>query len=71
VRLLLLAMNETFGVGIIGMPREKACCKSPFLARQLSVFFALAKYRVVKIACSCSELILQTMKNYKAHYNLS
>jgi hypothetical protein len=34
-------------------------------------FFALARYAVAKIACSCSEVVLQTMKNYKAHYSLS
>jgi hypothetical protein len=33
--------------------------------------FALARYRVIKIACSCSEVVLRTMKNYKAHYSLS
>jgi hypothetical protein len=37
----------------------------------MSVFFALAKYRVVKIVCSYSEVVLQTMKNNKAHYSLS
>jgi hypothetical protein len=34
-------------------------------------FFAPARYRVVKIVCSCSEVVLQTMKNYKSHYSLS
>jgi hypothetical protein len=71
VELLLLVMNESFSDGAIRTPRGKACCKSPFLARQLSVFFAQARYRVVKIMCSCSDVILQTMKNYKAHYSLS
>jgi hypothetical protein len=33
--------------------RGKAHCKSPFLARQLSVFFTSTRYRVVKIVCSC------------------
>jgi hypothetical protein len=37
----------------------------------LSVFFALARYRVVKIVHSCSEVVLRTMMNYKAHYSLS
>jgi hypothetical protein len=37
----------------------------------LSVFFALARYRVVKIVCSYSKAVLRTMKNYKAHYSLS
>jgi hypothetical protein len=26
---------------------------------------------MVKITCSCSDVVLQTMKNYKAHYSLS
>jgi hypothetical protein len=51
--------------------KGEARCKSPFLAHQLLVFFAQAKYRVVKIACSCFEVVLQTMKNYKAQYSLS
>jgi hypothetical protein len=37
----------------------------------MSVFFALARYRVVKIVCSYSEVVLRTIKNYKAHYSLS
>jgi hypothetical protein len=37
----------------------------------MSVFFAPARYMVVKIACSCSKVILRIMKNYKAHYSLS
>jgi hypothetical protein len=61
VELLSLVMNQSFGDGSI----------RTFLACQLSVFFALARYRVVKIVCSCSEVVLQTMKNYKAHYTLS
>jgi hypothetical protein len=64
-------MNKSFGDGTIGTSREEAHCKSPFLTRQHSVFFALARYRVVKIMCSYSEVVLRTMKNYKAHYNLS
>jgi hypothetical protein len=71
VGLLLLAMNESFGAGTIRTFREKARCKSLFLVHQLSVFFTLARYRVVKITCSCSEMVLRTMENYKAHYNLS
>jgi hypothetical protein len=38
---------------------------------RVSMFFALTRYRVVKIACSYSEVVLQTRKNYKAHYSLS
>jgi hypothetical protein len=37
----------------------------------LSVFFASTKYRVIKIVCSCSEVVLRNMKNYKAYYSLS
>jgi hypothetical protein len=49
----------------------KAHYKSSFLACQLSIFFAPERYRVVIITCSYSEVILQTMKNYKSHYSLS
>jgi hypothetical protein len=42
------------------------------IVKLLSVFFfALARYRVIKIVCSCFEMVLRTMKNYKVHYNLS
>jgi hypothetical protein len=37
----------------------------------LSVFFALVRYKVVKILCYYSEVVLRTMKNYKAHYSLT
>jgi hypothetical protein len=37
----------------------------------MSVFFAPARYRVGKIVCSYSEVVLGTMRNYKAHYSLS
>jgi hypothetical protein len=37
----------------------------------MSVFFAPARYGVVNIVCSYSKVVLQTMKNYKAHYSLS
>jgi hypothetical protein len=33
--------------------------------RDYRCFFASARYRVVKITCSCSEVILQTMKTIK------
>jgi hypothetical protein len=33
--------------------------------------FAPVRYKVIKIACFCSKVVLQTMKNYKAHYSLS
>jgi hypothetical protein len=38
--------------------RGEARYKSPFLVRQLSVFFAPARYMVVNIACSYSEVVL-------------
>jgi hypothetical protein len=41
----------------------KACCESPFLAHQLSMFLLLARYRVVKIAHSYSEVVLRTTKH--------
>jgi hypothetical protein len=47
----------------IGTYRGKARCKSSFLAHQLSVFLALTRYRVVKIARSSSEVVLQTIKH--------
>jgi hypothetical protein len=56
--------------GTIGMTKGVARCESPLLAHQLSVFFAPTGYRVVKITCSYSEVVLQTM-NYKAHYSSS
>jgi hypothetical protein len=49
--------------GTIGMSSGKARYKYPFLLRQLSPFFAPARYRVVKIACSCSEMVLQNTKH--------
>jgi hypothetical protein len=36
---------------------EKHATKSPFLAHQLSLFFASARYRVVKITRSYSEVV--------------
>jgi hypothetical protein len=33
--------------------------------------FAPARYTLVKITCSYSEVVLRTIKNYKAHYSLS
>jgi hypothetical protein len=38
--------------------RRKARYKSPFLACQLSVFFAPARYRMTKIMRSYSEVVL-------------
>jgi hypothetical protein len=49
--------------GTIETSREKARCKSPYLASELSVFFAMTRYRVVKIMYSCSEVVLRTIKH--------
>jgi hypothetical protein len=49
--------------GTIRMSRGKAHYKSPFLAGQMKVFLAPARYRVVKIACSSSEVVLCTTKH--------
>jgi hypothetical protein len=43
--------------------RGVACCKSSFLVHQLSVFFVPVRYIVVKITCSCFEMVLRTIKN--------
>jgi hypothetical protein len=47
----------------IGTSRGKARYKSPFLVNQQSVFFTLARYKVVKIAHSSFELVLQTIRH--------
>jgi hypothetical protein len=56
--------------GTIGTSRGKARCKSPFLARQLSVFFAPLRYMVVKIVCFCSEVVLRTTKHTMVYHGL-
>jgi hypothetical protein len=43
--------------GTIGTSRGKAHYKSPFLPRQLLVFFAPARYMVVKIARSYFKVV--------------
>jgi hypothetical protein len=48
--------------GSIETSREKARCKSLFMARQLSVFFTPTRYMVIKIMCSSSEVVLRTRK---------
>jgi hypothetical protein len=53
------------------LSRGVARCKSLFLAHQLSAFLPPIRYKVVKIACFYLEVVLSTMKNYKADYNLS
>jgi hypothetical protein len=45
VGLLPLATNESFSEVTIRTSKGKACCKSPFLVRQLSIFFSLTRYR--------------------------
>jgi hypothetical protein len=49
--------------GTIRTSRGKAHCKSPFLVHQLLVVFALARYRVVKITHSYSEVVLRSTKH--------
>jgi hypothetical protein len=44
------------------MSKGKVCCKLPYLARKLLVFFAPARYMVVKITYSYSEVVLRTTK---------
>jgi hypothetical protein len=43
--------------GTIRTSRGKECCKSPNLAHKLSVFFALARFTVLKIARSYSKMV--------------
>jgi hypothetical protein len=45
------------------MSKGKMRYKSPFLARQLSVFFTPVKYEVVKIAHSSFKVVLRTIKH--------
>jgi hypothetical protein len=49
--------------GTIRTSREKAHCKSPFLAHQQSVFFILTRYIMVKIMHSYSEVVLRTTEH--------
>jgi hypothetical protein len=63
VGMLPLAMKESSVEGTIGTSRGKTRWKSPFLACQQSVFFALARYRVDKIARSYFEVVLWTTKH--------
>jgi hypothetical protein len=54
--------------------REKRSCiklHRSTIAAVLSVLFAPARNRVVKITCSYCEVVLRTVKNYKAHYSFS
>jgi hypothetical protein len=55
---------------VILPPFTNACIALAIYNDIVSVFVR-ARYRVVKITCSYSKIILQTMKNYKAHYSLS
>jgi hypothetical protein len=57
------AMTMIPGEGTIETSREKACYKSPFLARQLSMFLARARHGVVKIARYSPEVVLRTTKH--------
>jgi hypothetical protein len=62
-RLLPLAMKESLGEITIGTSRGKAYYKSPYLARQLSVFLPSTRYMKVNIMCSYFEVVLQTIKH--------
>jgi hypothetical protein len=55
---LSLVMNESFVDGTNGASKGITHRKSPFMVRQLLVFFAPARYRVVKIVYFCSEVVL-------------
>jgi hypothetical protein len=56
-------MTVSTDEGTIETSRGKAHCKSPYLAHQLLVFFTPIRYRVVKITCSYSEVVLRTTKH--------
>jgi hypothetical protein len=49
---------------------EKMYCKSPSLTCQQSMFFPPARYMVVKIKHSYSEVVLQTTKHTIVYPNL-
>jgi hypothetical protein len=49
--------------GTIGTSRGKARYKSPFLMHHLVVLFSLARYRVVKITRSYTEVVLRITKH--------
>jgi hypothetical protein len=49
--------------GTIGTSKWRAHYKSHFLAHQLLVFFAPVRYRMVKVAHSCSDVVLRTTKH--------
>jgi hypothetical protein len=55
----LSAATVSADMGTIGPSRGKAGYKFPFLVCQLSVFFALERYRVVTIMCSYSEVVCE------------
>jgi hypothetical protein len=68
--LLGAATKESFGEGTIRTSRGKAHCKSSFLAHQLSVFFAPATYKVVKIMRSSSDVVLRNTKHTMIYSSL-
>jgi hypothetical protein len=59
-RCSLSAATKSTDEGTIEISRGKERCKSPFLVHQLSVFVAPIGYRVVKIMCSSSKVVLRT-----------
>jgi hypothetical protein len=52
------SVTESADDGTIETSRVKARYKSPYQVRQLSMFFAPARYSVVKITCSSFEMVL-------------
>jgi hypothetical protein len=52
------AVTESADDGTIETSRVKARYKSPYQVCQLSMFFAPARYSVVKITCSSFEMVL-------------
>jgi hypothetical protein len=70
VKCSLAAETARADEGTIRTSRGNACCKSHFLARQLSGFSALTNYWVVKIAHSSSEVAFRTMKHIMIYPNL-
>jgi hypothetical protein len=55
--------------GTIRTIQRKSLLQTPLPSAPTIDVFTPARYRVVKITCSCSEVVLQTTKNYKAHYS--
>jgi hypothetical protein len=61
-------VKESTDDGTIGTSRGKARCKSPFLVRQLPVFFCTGK---IHGGQDGAFMFLGGLANYKTHYLLS